>query len=157
MTMARPMPKPKASAWTSDKEIREEVRTRRLNSMRRETSPRTDSRPRAARSRPVQNTFPRARMRRTRARGLGDSERSSASMASNMGPVTSLPWSGLLRVKVRTWGVRWISIRGGGLDMAGRLYRELLRRSRPFLPVVRAYKIYTASISVPSVVFMHPS
>jgi hypothetical protein len=30
-----------------------------------------------------------------------------------------LPWSGLLRVKVRTSGVRWISIRGGGLDMAG--------------------------------------
>jgi len=53
-------------------------------------------------------------------------------MASNMGPVTSFPWSGLLSVKVRTLEERWISTKGvedalggGGLDMEGRLYTEV--------------------------------
>jgi len=57
----------------------------------------------------VQNTFPPARMRKTLARGLYASARSSASMRSNIGPVTSFPCSALSNVKIRTSLVRSIT------------------------------------------------
>jgi len=54
-------------------------------------------------------TLPRDRTRKTRARGFDASLRSSASMASNITPVTSLPWLELSSVKVRTSAVRSIT------------------------------------------------
>jgi hypothetical protein len=63
----------------------------------------------SARSRLVQRSFPRARIRNTRALGRDASPRSSASLASNIGPVTSVPCSTLSRVNVRTSPARSIA------------------------------------------------
>jgi len=48
---------------------------------------------------------------KTRARGFDDSARSAASMASNIPPVTSLPWLELSKVKVRMPAARSITTR----------------------------------------------
>src|SRR5882672_2277174 len=108
-TIARPKPKPNASPWTSATLIKGVNRKAALNLRIRADSRRIAAGVRPARSRPVQKTFPRARMRKTRARGFDASSRSSASMASNITPVTSLPWLELSRVKVRTSAVRSIT------------------------------------------------
>src|ERR1700687_4662290 len=108
-TIARPKPKPNASPWTSATLINGELRKAALNLRIRADSRRIAARVRPARSRPVQKTLPRAQRRKTRARGFDASLRSSASMASNIAPVTSLPWLELSRVKVRTSAVRSIT------------------------------------------------
>src|SRR5260370_31752105 len=48
-------------------------------------------------------------MRKTRARGFDTSLRSSVSIASNITPVTSLPWMALSKVKLRMSAVRSIT------------------------------------------------
>src|SRR6202158_5707855 len=108
-TMARPKPKPNASPWTSATLINGEVRKAALNLRTGADPRRIAAGVRPARSRPVQKTLPRARMRKTRARGFDASLRRSASMASNITPVTSLPWLELSSVKVRTSAVRSIT------------------------------------------------
>jgi len=133
-TIARPRPNPSASPCTSATLIIGELRSACLNSMSRAASLRMDSASRPARSRPVQNILPRARIRRTRATGFAASERSSASMASNIAPVTSFPWLGLSSVNERTSGIRWITtpVPGDGLEgadgpgeaMRGTLYKD---------------------------------
>src|SRR5258708_21588039 len=132
--MASPKPKPKASLWTSAMLIRGEERRAALNLRIRADSRRIAAEVRPERSRPVQKTLPRARMRKTRARGFDVSLLSSASMASNIAPVTSLPWLELSKVKVRTSGVRsittpWDAARppvpiGFLLVMPGTVYKE---------------------------------
>src|SRR5258706_8590495 len=107
--IASPKPKPKASPWTSGTLIKGWNRKAALTWRIRADSRRIAAGVRPARSRPVQKTLPRARMRKTRARGFDASSRSSASMASNITPVTSLPWLELSRVKVRTSAVRSIT------------------------------------------------
>src|SRR5712664_3221351 len=133
-TIARPKPKPKALPWTSATLINGEDRSAALNLIRQPDSRRIAAGVRPARSRPVQKSLPRARMRKTRARGFEASFRSSASMASNITPVTSLPWPELSRVKVRTSAVRSITtpLPSLGLEealgfllcMAGTVYNE---------------------------------
>jgi hypothetical protein len=70
-------------------------------------------------------------MRNTRARGFDASFWSSASMASNIAPVTSLPLLELSKVKVRTSAVRSIRTPKGLeatigflLVMPGTVYKE---------------------------------
>src|SRR6202165_4644010 len=133
-TIARPKPKPNALPWTSAMLINGEDLRAALNLMIRADSPRIAAGVRPARSRPVQKTCPRARVRRTRARGLEASLRSSASMASNIAPVTSLPWLELSNVKVRTSALRSMATPlpvvgleatlGFLLVMAGTVYKE---------------------------------
>src|SRR6266403_1105784 len=94
-TIARPKPKPNALPWTSAILIKGVDRRAAFNLRIRADSRRIAAGVRPARSRPVQKTLPRARMRKTRARGFDASSRSSASMASNITPVTSLPAEGL--------------------------------------------------------------
>ena len=89
--------------------IKGEDRRAALNLRMRADSRRIAAGVRPARSRPVQNTSPRARMCKTRARGFDASFWSSASMASNIAPVTSLPLLELSKVKVRTSAVRSIT------------------------------------------------
>src|SRR6202158_5249270 len=108
-TIARPKPKPNASPWTSATLINGELRKAALNLRIRADSRRIAARVRPARSRPVQKTLARARTRKTRARGFDASLQSSASMASNITPVTSLPGVELSSVKVRTSAVRSIA------------------------------------------------
>src|SRR5258706_4797515 len=108
-TIARPKPKPNASPWTSATLIRGLDRRAALNLRIRADSRRIAAGVRPARSRPVQKTLPLPRTRKTRERGFDASLRSSASMASNITPVTSLPWLELSRVKVRTSAVRSIT------------------------------------------------
>src|ERR1700682_4246956 len=108
-TIARPKPKPNASPWTSAMLIKGVDRRAALNLRIRADSRRIAARVRPARSRPLQKTLERARTRKTRAGGFDASLQSSASMASNITPVTSLPWLELSSVKVRTSAVRSIT------------------------------------------------
>src|SRR6267378_5098256 len=133
-TIARPKPSPNAWPWTSAILIKGVDRRAAFNLRIRADSRRIAAGVRPARSRPVQKSLPRARMRKTRGRGLEASLRSSASMASNIAPVTSLPWLGLSKVKVRMSAVRSITtpLPAVGLEetvgfllvMAGTVYKE---------------------------------
>src|SRR5207245_205307 len=105
-TIARPKPKPNASPCTSATLLSGEVREARLNSISRAVSLRMEAACLPARSSPLQNTVPRARMRSTRPRCSEAAESSSATIASNIAPVTSLPWTGLFSVNARTSPVR---------------------------------------------------
>jgi len=116
--MASPKPKPSASPCTSAIVISEDARSRRFNSISRDTSAWIDTASRPARSRPVQNTAPRARMRSTRADGSAASPRSTAIIASNIGAVISLPPSGLFRVKVNTAPARSIRTLSGRISIS---------------------------------------
>src|SRR6267142_2742949 len=69
-TIARPKPKPNAWPWTSAILIKGVDRRAAFNLRIRADSRRIAAGVRPARSRPVQKTLPRARMRKTRGRGL---------------------------------------------------------------------------------------
>jgi hypothetical protein len=99
--MASPNPNPNASPCTSATLINGDALNARLSSMMRADSLRIPWMSRPARSRPVQKTSPRARIRKTRELGRDASDRSSTSIASNIVPVTSLEDAALSNVKVR--------------------------------------------------------
>src|SRR5207244_8827816 len=73
--------------------------------------------------------------RRTRASGRTASERNSASIASNIAPVTAFSWPGLSSVNLWTSGSRWIStaVPGAGSEgedglgdaMGGKVEKEI--------------------------------
>src|ERR1700686_3164421 len=134
--IARPKPKPEASPCPSAIVIKADARNSRFNSIRRDTSRWMDTASLPARSRPVQKTSPSARMRKTRAAGMVASLRSAAIIASNIGPVTSLPASALLSVKVRTAPDRSIMTGCG---------KGALRKSPPVvqLSVLAVYSVFT--------------